>query len=206
MEDCDDGVDNDVDGFTDCADDECGADPICPHEYLVEAELLVTWHVVSGEYVETVVGYPTAAVAYGYISLDGTPYDTALDDFHCEGALYAFPPAVPGYGGGGLVYDPGACDGCDYRFQFEPSVVDHSIAWHGSCPITEMPATSLGFTYGDGTVSVDDAGTWRTQYTAAHFEWQTYEPKPGMELLNGYLNDSVQAYPRTWAGTFSVAP
>ena len=29
LEDCDDGVDNDFDGDTDCADSDCGSDPVC---------------------------------------------------------------------------------------------------------------------------------------------------------------------------------
>lgn len=30
LEVCDDGIDNDIDGFTDCKDDKCGSDPACP--------------------------------------------------------------------------------------------------------------------------------------------------------------------------------
>jgi hypothetical protein len=206
LEDCTDQIDNDGDGYADCADDECAAEAVCPHEYVVEAELLLTWRVIHADYIQKYFGYPTAGVAYGYVYIDGVPTDSELSGFSCGGMIFAFPPAAPYYPMGGMVYEAGDCDGCDYRFNFSPNVADGSLNWFGSndlCPVAYLPAANLGFVGGTGAISTDDGGTWRTQYTSSDYLWYSYA---GGQAMSGYLYDSVQVQPRTWAGTWSVTP
>jgi len=205
MEDCADHLDNDGDGFVDCDDDECSADVAClASPYVIEATMTIDWAVISGAQAYVYVGYGAASAGQnGRVLLTGTPVDPTLAPFECQGTVTAYPPALGYQGLGGMTYAPDACDGCDYRFLFEPRRADRSLVWRAPCPIESFPPVYLGFTYGSGDVTMDDgAGVWGVQYHTPNYEWYVEYPGSPREKVYGYLEAARQTVPRTWTGDY----
>lgn len=197
MEDCRDGFDNDADGLVDCADDECVADPACdPSGARYDVSMKVSFEPMAlyyGELLENYVSYQAIAIGYGQVYLLAEPTDSSFEAFSCSGQLNVGPTEYWDYAG--LTYEgTGSCDGCDYRFRFEPTVATGSLAWGSSCPIEDLPPTHLGFHVGERYITQAYGSGWRMQYRG-DASWYYYGE---YGLGRGYFYEVEPASERTF--------
>ncbi len=179
FEDCDNDLDDDSDGLTDCEDDECAGEPWCSYrDFTVQVDYQIEGlYFYQSSYLARLLGTPYDAVGgvYGYVDVTATSPDPDTSDtadasleFTCTGAIEVFSDAWAAYSGYanayGLTHDTGDCEGCDWRFEFQPD----RPRWSGGCPLAAMPVTHWGVFIGERYVKSDLGGsTWVDQYVSA---------------------------------------
>jgi len=205
LEDCADDLDNDGDGAIGCDDDECLGDPRCPTVYDMELRPrfeALGW--ADGPGIEAAIGYPQLAVLYGYVEVVGTPQDTGVEGFLCEGVI-----SGATYSGGyyphALTIDTGDCDGCDLHVIWEASTANNSLVWSGGdCPLTALPSADLGLLWKEIYITRQTEGVWAGRYYTSFYDYAIDFPGSAREQRVQRVYNMRPLTPYTWSAAYEL--
>ena len=202
VEDCSDGVDNDADSDVDCHDDECTGAAGC--EEFVSFSLVTDLKevmLVSGYYVQYLLGYDAALIMQGYVGVQGYPDNPDSPPFLCSGYIYGFPSNLWHGSYHGTTY-LSAHGGSSYTFEVEWSQSGNSLDWYDPCPLTSLPTFNLRLAhYQDTLVRQAHWGGWYAQYDGQNSTYSYTDDEPGYEMYSyaySYWYSLTQSQPVTW--------
>ena len=196
---CDDGEDNDQDGSIDCDDDECSGDSACGINWTMTAG---TWtdkaYIAYGPDIEDWHGYPALLWMRGEVWVEAK--SDQGDAFFCEGEFDVGPPA---WDDAGAWWEDGNCEDCDYRFVMAPRVDEGTLSFRGDCPLSAIQPLRVGSHRGEETLTAIIDGDWQEQYLAEDAGWG-WDSSDGHDFKWAGFWSMSQVNPRVWEVTVAA--
>ena len=193
VDDCDDGVDNHGDGDVDCSDDECVGDEACGVTWTITAETFTEKaYIAYGQDLEDWHGYPALLWMRGDVEVDALSSEG--DSFHCAGEFDVGPPA---WEDAGTWWEDGTCEGCDFRWVMAPKVEEGTLHWRTNCPLDQLHPVRVGSHRGQDELTAILEGDWQPQYVADEAGWG-WDSSDGYDFKWAGFWYLYQNQPRTW--------
>jgi hypothetical protein len=132
----------------------------------------------------------------GQVNLTGTPDGWSGPDISCFGELQGGFDLINLKGYPDMFSYIGTATGVDYAMEFQPTTLNGSLTWSGSCPVVSLSSETLGITRGVPYLYSLQSGSWVLQYSATYY--LGYDSRPKSDVSLDFMNYVSQTLPVRW--------